>query len=56
MAEEITVETQYFQDQSTESKSDEEILKLDEVADDGWKIVENRKRRATRVSVNDEDR
>jgi hypothetical protein len=50
------VEAQYFQCQSSESKSDEEMLKLNEVADDGWQIVKKRKRRAIRVSVNDEDR
>jgi Reverse transcriptase (RNA-dependent DNA polymerase) len=52
------VETQYFQCQSAESNTlidqsgmDADILKMNEVADDGWKIVKNKKRKATRMNA-----
>jgi hypothetical protein len=45
------VGAQYFQQQSIESSADAETLKLIEVAEDGWKVVERKKRRAARMSA-----
>ena len=47
----VVVETQYFQHQSIESGVGADTLKMNEVADDGWKVVERKRRRATRMSV-----
>jgi hypothetical protein len=60
------VGAQYFQHESIESKinmdgadqqdSGLDVLKLNEVADDEWKIVKNRKRRATRMGTDERSR
>ena len=47
----VVVETQYFQHQSIESGVGADTLKMNEVADDGWKIVKNKKRKATRMNA-----
>jgi hypothetical protein len=53
------VVTQYFQHQSIESNMKNkgaDILKMDEVAEDGWKVVESKKRRAKRMNAIEKSR
>jgi hypothetical protein len=60
------VEAQYFQDDSDESMSkydqedqqemNQEMLKKNEVAGDEWKLVESRKRKATRMVADEKPR